>query len=206
MQQTFLEDFDAPLESLFETFNPTPVAAASLAQVFHATTKARVTASGAVLPGRDVAVKVQYIDMLDRFEGDLFTVSLLFDVAAFLFPGFDFGWAVRDARYELEKELDFVNEARNSEQCAADLRQLDFVAVPKVDWHLTSKRVLTAEWIDGCKITDLNGLKLHGVSPKDAAYMMSVAFARQIFSTGFVHADPHPGTHACIQVPMKTLA
>lgn len=181
--QIFKEDFGSPPSALFASFEPRPFAAASLAQVHRATG----------LDGRPMAVKVQYIDMADRFEGDLSTAEFLMRAATLLHPDFDFAWTMREARHELERELDFINEARNSEKCLDDLEHLGFVAVPQVDWTLVSRRVLTAEYIDGVKITDLEGLQRLGVSKAEAATMLHKALATQIFSSGFIHADPHPG-------------
>ncbi|XP_073973215.1 aarF domain containing kinase 5 isoform X5 [Rhodnius prolixus] len=93
----------------------------------------------------------------------------------------------------LEKELNFLNEGQNSEQCANDLKHFPFVYVPKVFWDLSSSRVLTAEWIDGIKISETEKLKENNFSLADIDYKLFKAFAEQIFHTGFVHADPHPG-------------
>ena len=139
------------------------------------------------------AVKVQYIDMRDRFEGDLWTVEWLFDIAAFLFRGFDFGWIMKDARAELHKELDFELEARNGERCQRELRPLGSVHVPAVDWSVTSKRVLTSEFVDGVKVIDVAGLRRLGLHEAEVSRLMVESLAHQIFSTGFIHADPHPG-------------
>ena len=112
--------------------------------------------------------------------------------------------------------MDFEHEAHNLERCAHDLMHFPFVYVPKVNWKLTSKRVLTAEWIDGCKATDTAAIKRMGLSNADvrkhALYILSrvlcvyvcamciqvakkviTAFSHQLFHTGFVHGDPHPG-------------
>ncbi|XP_035230873.1 uncharacterized aarF domain-containing protein kinase 5-like isoform X2 [Stegodyphus dumicola] len=93
----------------------------------------------------------------------------------------------------LQTELDFINEAINMERCAKDLKHLSFVHVPKVYWNMSSKRILTAEFIDGVKVDDIEGIKKMGLDIADVGKKMVRAFAEQIFHTGFVHADPHPG-------------
>jgi aarF domain-containing kinase len=189
--QIFLEDFGHEPSYFFAEFEETPVAAASLAQVFRAVTHS----------GVEVAVKVQYIDMHDRFEGDISTVIFLMNSAAVLHPEFDFGWIVRDSRAELEKELDFINEANNSVRCYNDIKHIGNVHVPELFWQATSKRVMTAEYIHGHKITDLEALRNDQLDVTEVARIMVEAFAHQIFTAGFVHADPHPGNMMVRKMP-----
>lgn len=110
------------------------------------------------------------------------------------------------------QELDFVNEGKNAERCADDLRHLDYIYVPKVYWDYTnsvrhanaapvelnwlenvSQRILTAEWIDGYKITDIESIQRDKFPLKEIDNKLFNIFAEQIFNSGFVHADPHAG-------------
>lgn len=184
----FAAEFGRTPEQLFAQFDYNPVAAASLAQVFRART----------LDGRDVAVKVQYADLASRFAGDFGTIQLLQSAVKRVHKAYNFSWILDEVRTNLEQELDFLNEAKNGERCAVDIRQQGgrlrrYVHVPRICWDLTTRRILTTDWIEGYKCTDLKRLAADGLNVADVDRKLFDTFAEQIFGTGFVHADPHPG-------------
>lgn len=99
VKKVFLTEFGQSPEDMFAEFNYKPIAAASLAQVFKAKTK----------DGKDVAVKVQYIDLIKRFAGDFNTILILQDLIKLVHKQYNFAWIIRDLRKNLEQVWMFTN-------------------------------------------------------------------------------------------------
>ena len=173
-----------PVDELFAWLDPVPAASASIAQVHRARTHA----------GETVAVKVQRPGVRARFEGDL---GLLQYVARLLealveetgvYTPSDI---VEEFDRAIHEELDFANEARNARDMAAASRDLPFVLIPKVHEALSSATVLTLEYVEGVKVTDLAGRE--GYDAERVARNLIEAAFRQLFGGGIFHGDPHPG-------------
>ncbi|CAG8523518.1 1073_t:CDS:2 [Paraglomus brasilianum] len=185
VERVFKEEFDGAVPSdLFSEFDETPIAAASLAQVHRAKTR----------DGREAAVKVQYPDVSRLFNVDVWTMQTMSDVISHFFPEFELGWIVVEFKQNLITEFDFENEARNGETTKLRFRHHgDQFSVPQIYWDLTTKRILSMEFIRGVKINDVEGLRSLGADPVWVRNYLLKIFAEMIFCHGIVHCDPHPG-------------
>ncbi len=184
-----------PLGDVFSEFDEMPVASASLAQVHRAVLK----------DGRVCAVKVQYPGIEHIVDIDLTNMSFFIRVLNRLDRSMDYRFVADEMRKHIPMELDFINEGHNAERIAADFASVQDVVVPEIYWEHTSRRVLTMEYIDGVKVTDIEGMKRIGVDPWDVAKILVVAFAEMIVRHGFFHADPHPGNLMVLPGPRLVL-
>ena len=127
---------------------------------------------------------------------------VIFYLLATFFPGFDFTFAEDEMRDTLATELDFVHEADNAERAAKHLT-IPHVYIPRVYRDISSRRILTCEFIHGCKINQTQAMEEMGLRVDRVAHDMLQAFAEQIFVAGFIHADPHPGNVLVRPDPQK---
>ncbi|WP_310486859.1 AarF/ABC1/UbiB kinase family protein [Chamaesiphon sp. VAR_69_metabat_338] len=174
------------VEELYKEISPRPVAAASLGQVYKAK----------LYSGEEVAVKVQRPNLLPIITCDLY---LLRWAATWIKPflplnlGDNLTIVVDEFGTKLFEEIDYQNEGRNAEKFAANFHDDPTVKVPLIYWRYTSQTVLTLEWIDGIKLTDLEGIRKAGLD-RDLLIKAGVTSGmRQLLEFGFFHADPHPG-------------
>lgn len=171
------------LEDCFSSIEQTPVASASLAQVHRARTP----------DGHDVAVKVQYPDIDRVVATDLATLSFFVHLLVRVERNFDLRVVLQEVRTLVPLELDFEKEAANARRFAADFAGDPSVRFPVPVAELTSRHVLTMDFIEGVKITDLDALSRLGIDPHEVAELLTRACVRQILEFGFFHGDPHPG-------------
>ncbi len=178
--------FGVPLDALFAQFDTEPVGSASIAQVYRARTS----------QGRDVAVKVLRPGIRERFARDLTTyewaaahLEALGGEAARLRPRA----VIANLRRWTLRELDLRREAASASELAEGMRGYERYRVPDIDWDRTSGCVLTIEWIDGTKISELDALKAQGHDLPDLAQRLVLAFLTQAISAGHFHADMHQG-------------
>ena len=176
-------ELGAPIEERFREFDSRPVAAASLSQVYRART----------LEGADVAVKVQYPGIEPIVRWDLQTIHFLADVWAHIETAIDFRPIVEEMERNAPEEIDFIHEGRAAEEIARLLAGRDDVVIPGIHWGLSSRRVLTMDYIEGIKITDVDALRAAGIDPPAVADTLIDLFNTMVLRIGMFHADPHPG-------------
>jgi len=187
MIKAAIEDaFEAPLESLFSSFETDPVGAASIAQVHRATTT----------EGRDVAVKVlrpgieqEFAKAIDTYEWAAAQVEAMGGEAARLRPRM----VVAYFRQWSARELDLQREAASASELKENMVAEPGYHVPDIDWRRTARRVLTLEWLDGIKLNDRDALIEAGHDCKALAAILVRSFLRQAIVDGFFHADLHHG-------------
>jgi predicted unusual protein kinase regulating ubiquinone biosynthesis (AarF/ABC1/UbiB family) len=175
-----------PIKEIYSELSPSPVAAASLGQVYR----------GRLLSGEEVAVKVQRPNLRPVLTLDLYLMRW---VAGWLSPwlplnlGHDLNLIVDEFGTKLFEEIDYINEARNAERFAANFRDKPEVRVPSIYWRYTATTVLTLEWIDGFKLTDTKSILGVGLDPEEIIKIAVTSGLQQLLEHGFFHADPHPG-------------
>jgi aarF domain-containing kinase len=170
-------------DAIFDAFERTPLASASLAQVHRARTKA----------GREVAVKVQYPGIDRVLETDLKNINILVRILARIEKNFDFRVLMNEMNKDVPRELDFILEGHSAERVAKDLAHRGDVRIPEIVWEHSARRVLTMEFMHGIKISDIPAMEKAGIDVNQVALIMTEAYCEQILVHGYFHADPHPG-------------
>ncbi|CAI5473544.1 unnamed protein product [Closterium sp. Yama58-4] len=164
IDRVFKEEFGKSAKEIFVHFEEEAIAAASLAQVHRAT-----------LPsGQEVAVKVQYPRLEEQVATDIYTMGFLSRAVKWIFPNYQFSWIVPQFQENLQQQLDFEREGRNAELTAENFAHKEEVKVPKILWDFTTKRILTMEFMNGCKIDDLEGIKKQGLNPLEGLNPLGV--------------------------------
>ena len=179
------EDLGAPVDDLFEDLEREPISAASLGQVHR----------GILKNGQRVAVKVQRPGLREQITLDLYIVR---NIAAWLNSNIglirsDLVALIDELGKRVFEEMDYLNEADNAERFRELHRQNPRIAVPTIHREVTSRRVLTMEWIEGVKLTNLEAVRELGIDPDDMVQVGVNCSLQQLLEHGFFHADPHPG-------------
>jgi len=174
-----------PIDEIFESFDDQPLAAASLAQVHRA-----------VFKGKQVVLKVQRPNIVQTIEIDIDIMRNLAGLAERYSPTLYLINAiglVEEFDQQMKKELDFRMEAYNSRRFAQNFADDDTIHVPDVYMELSTKRIITMEYLDGINISDTQKLIDEGYNLRLIARRGAILGFKSTFQFGFFHADPHPG-------------
>ena len=178
-----------PVPELYKTFDPIPLAAASLGQVHRAQLHS----------GDEVVVKVQRPGLHKLFTIDL---AILKGIARYFQNHPEWGrgreWMgiYEECCRILWLEIDYLNEGRNADTFRRNFRNEGWVHVPRVYWRYTSPQVLTLQYLPGIKISHYESLEAAGLDRGRLARLGAQAYLHQLLNNGFFHADPHPGNIA----------
>jgi len=183
----------APVEDIFEEFDPTPLASASIGQVHRAKLRVAGATEGAPDEVHDVVIKVQRPKIRPTIERDLDLLFTLAKIVERTIPEsriYSPTGLVKEFDRAITAELDFTVEAENAERFTKNFAGNAAVRFPKVYRQASSNTVLTLEFFRGKKIYDaVEG----GASGETIAKNAVAVIAQMIFADGFFHADPHPG-------------
>jgi ubiquinone biosynthesis protein len=185
-RQIIESELGRPLEDIFQHFEDTPLAAASIGQVHRAQLK----------DGEEVVIKVQRPGIRKTIEVDL---EIMLHLASLMERHLEELQVHRPVRIVQEfartlgKEIDYTIEASHIERFARQSMDDPTVYIPKVFRDTTTERVLTMEYIDGIKVSEIDRIEREELDRKIITTRGADLILRQIFDHGFFHADPHPG-------------
>jgi predicted unusual protein kinase regulating ubiquinone biosynthesis (AarF/ABC1/UbiB family) len=181
MKKVLEQEYDDPLDEVFETFDPVPVAAASIGQVY----KARLD------DGRDVAVKVQYPGVNTAVRADMQNLGMILRLMKSVAPGLDPQALGAEIRSRIEEELDYELEAQNQRRLARIFRDHPFIVIPDVVTSLSHERVVVSEFVAGRGFEEMKQLS------KPERDRIGETIFRFYFGCMYRHhqfsGDPHPG-------------
>ncbi len=181
MKKVIEEEYEEPLDEVFETFDPVPIAAASIGQVY----KARMH------DGRDVAVKVQYPGVASAVRADMSNLGMILRLMKRVAPGLDPKALGDEIRSRIDEELDYELEASNQRTLARIFRGHPFIVVPDVVTRLSRERVVVSEFVSGRGFEEIKQL------PQAERDRIGEMIFRFYFGCMYRHhqfsGDPHPG-------------
>ena len=184
--ETINQELGHSAEDLFDEFPSKPIASASLGQVY----KARLQGN------YWVAVKVQRPDLIFIIRRDLVIIKILCILIGPILPlnlGFGIGDIVDEFGKNLFEEIDYKKEAINADKFSSFFQDNPTVTIPRVEYMLSSRKILTTSWIEGTKLKYREDLLEKNLDPTSIIRTGVISGIRQLLEFGFFHADPHPG-------------
>ena len=186
VEQIVTAELGVKISKAFSSFDPKPIAAASLGQVH----------SAALRDGRPVVVKVQRPGIAKQIAEDfevLAQIAEFFDEHTELGRRYRFLSTLEELRITLQQELNYEREAQNQITVAKNLAEFELIQVPQPVLDYSTRRVLTMDYVQGRKITSLGPLASLELEGSALAEELFRAYLKQVLVDGIFHADPHPG-------------
>ena len=186
IKQVFFDEFKIDIEKAFKDIDIKPVACASIAQAY----KAELN------DGRKVIVKIQRPGIEEMINTDIHILKKLLGMVSFinedefLMNPVD---ALKEIEIETNKELNFELEKENILKFRELNKDVACIYAPKIIDEYCGRRVITMEYIEGFKITDIDKIEEYGYDRYDIGKKLALSFCKQVFNDGFFHGDPHPG-------------
>lgn len=183
MKLVLENSLNAPIEKVLKSINPSPIASASVAQVY----------DGILNDGKNVVIKIQRPDIYKKIQLDIAILFRIFKFTKVKTALIDPIEALKEIGEVTKEELNFISEAENIKKFREYNKNVVPVYAPYVIDELLSDKVLVLEKIDGFKINAIEMLLENGYDNKDIAKKLALSYCKQVFEDGFFHGDPHPG-------------
>lgn len=195
VEQLIQQELGQPIESVFSEIDRNAIAAGSIGQVY----------SAILVSGQQVALKVQRPGIDVVVARDISLIKSLAELVSRTEFGknFDIVGLAEEFSNALVAELDFTSEAEYTEQLRQNLSNTDLfdsqqLVIPQIFSDLTTKKLLTIEWLDGvpilqAKLPQMRANKDEATQRSELTTVLFRAFFKQVYIDGFFHADPHPG-------------
>lgn len=179
-------ELGVPFDQVFELLEENPIAAASIGQVYKATLRST---------GETVAVKVQRPRCEEIISVDLYVLrwyaGLINRILGMLQRDIDVIAVIDDFGELIYREIDYTAEAANAQRFVELYGGLPDIFVPRVYTELSTRKVLTLEWVDGARLVDQRQLEAYRADPTKLVDRLVQCSLRQMLENGFFHADPH---------------
>ena len=186
VEQIIHTELGVRISKAFSSFDPKPIAAASLGQVHAAVLRS----------GKPVVVKVQRPDIRKQIAEDfevLTQIAEFMDAHTEMGKRYQFLTVLEEFRITIQRELDYTQEAQNLVKLGENLKEFELIQVPQPVRDYSTRCVLTMDYVQGRKITSISPLAGLNVQGTPLAEELFKAYLKQVLLDGFFHADPHPG-------------
>ena len=182
-EKTIRKDLGESISDLFVDFDETPIASASIGQVYKARLKT----------GELVAVKIQHNDIEALADLDLNIIEKLVKRMSFFLKINGIEHVYKQVRLMVEEELNYELEAKSMQRIADNLTDFSSIIVPNVYSEYSSPKIIVCDFYEGVKITNTQKLEEWNINGKEISETLVKAYCKMILEDGFYHADPHPG-------------